>query len=130
MGWCLRDHFGRFVMAGTTWLEGNCSIVEGESIALLEALKNMENRGISHVIFETDSKSVVNAIHHFRGGSSEFSYLISRANNMLSCNPNSKVEIIKQQTNMVVHSLARATISWASRYTFETLFSLYYPFIE
>jgi ribonuclease HI len=97
MGWCLRDHFGRFAMAGTTWLEGNCSIVEDESIALLEALKNMENRGIFHVIFETDSKSVVNAIHHFRGGSSEFSYLI--------------FEIIKQQTNMVVHSLARVTIS-------------------
>jgi hypothetical protein len=50
-GWCLRDHTGLFVAAGTTWLEGNCSIIEGESIALLEALKEIEQRGISHVIF-------------------------------------------------------------------------------
>jgi ribonuclease HI len=108
-------------MAGTTWLEGNCSIVEGEYIALLEALKVVENRGISHVIFETDSKSVVDAIHHFRGGSFELSYLISRINNMLSCNSNFKVEFIKRQANMVAHFLARAAICWASRFTFEIL---------
>jgi ribonuclease HI len=81
-----------------------------ESIALLEALKVVENRGFSHVMFETDS--MVDAIHHFRGGSSKFSYLISYINNLLSCNPNFKVEFIKRQTNMVAHSLARATISW------------------
>jgi hypothetical protein len=28
--WCLRDHMWRFVMAGTTWLEGNYSILKGE----------------------------------------------------------------------------------------------------
>jgi hypothetical protein len=109
-------------MAGSTWLEGNCSIVEGESIALLEALKVMENRGISQVIFETDSKSVVDAIHHFCGGSSEFSYLISHINNILSCNPNFKVEFIKRQANM--HGCTfpcKGGISWVSRCTFETL---------
>jgi hypothetical protein len=37
--WCLRDHLGWFVMAETTWLDGNFSIVEGEALALLEALK-------------------------------------------------------------------------------------------
>jgi hypothetical protein len=61
-GWCLRDHLGRFIMAETTWIDGSCSIVEGESIALLEALKVMEQKGYSHVIFETDSKCVVDAI--------------------------------------------------------------------
>jgi hypothetical protein len=30
--WCLRDHLGRFIMAQTTWIDGSCSIVEGESI--------------------------------------------------------------------------------------------------
>ncbi|MCI04184.1 cytochrome P450, partial [Trifolium medium] len=50
-GWCLRDDEGRFVKAETAWMMGNCSIVEGESIALLEALKALEQRGTSHVIF-------------------------------------------------------------------------------
>jgi ribonuclease HI len=102
-------------------MDGSCSIVEGESIALLEALKVMGQRVISQVIFETDSKSVVDAIHHFRGGSFGFSIIISNINNTLSCNSNFMVKFIKRQTNMVAHTLARAVISWSSRCTFETL---------
>jgi hypothetical protein len=71
----------------------------------------MEQRGISHVIFETDSKSVVDAIRHFRGGNSKFSLFIYSINNFLLCNPNFKIEFIKRQANIVVHSLARAAIS-------------------
>jgi hypothetical protein len=97
------------------------AILEGESIALFEALKVLEQRGITDVICETDSKNVVDAIHHVRGGSSEFSYIMRHINNILSCNPNFKVKFIKRQANMVAHSLARAAISWGSRCTFETL---------
>ncbi|MCI01011.1 polynucleotidyl transferase ribonuclease H fold, partial [Trifolium medium] len=43
-GWCLRDHTGNFVVVDTYWNEGKCSITEGESIALLEAMKGMEHR--------------------------------------------------------------------------------------
>jgi ribonuclease HI len=95
--------------------------VEGESIALLEALKVMEQKGYAHVIFETDFKCVVDAIHHLRNGSSEFSFLISNTNNILSCNQNFMVKFIKRQANMVAHTLARAAISWSCRCTFETL---------
>jgi hypothetical protein len=51
-------------MAETTRIDGSCSIVDDKSIALFEALKVMYQRGYSYVIFETDSKSVVDAIHH------------------------------------------------------------------
>jgi ribonuclease HI len=81
----------------------------------------MRQRGMSQVIFETDSKSVVDAIHHFHGGNSEFSFIISTINNILSCNPNFKVKFTKQQANMVAHNLARAAISWTRRCIFETL---------
>jgi hypothetical protein len=49
--WCLCDHRGMFVAGGTTWMEGSCSILEGEFIALLEALQEMVRQGVSHVIF-------------------------------------------------------------------------------
>ncbi|PNX73684.1 ribonuclease H [Trifolium pratense] len=39
LGWVLRDDRGRFIMAAIAWMEGNCSILEGEALALLEALK-------------------------------------------------------------------------------------------
>jgi ribonuclease HI len=75
-------------------MNGNCTIVEGESIALIKALHAMEQQGISDVIFESDSKSVVDAISHLRGGSSEFSFLISSINNLLYRNPNFVVKFI------------------------------------
>jgi hypothetical protein len=71
----------------------------------------MEQRGLSQVVFETDSKSVVDAVQHFRGGSSEFSSIIGHINNVLLLNPNFMVKFIKRQANMVAHTLARAAIS-------------------
>ncbi|GAU43259.1 hypothetical protein TSUD_134030 [Trifolium subterraneum] len=119
--WCLRDHTGSFVVAATSWYEGKCSITGGESAALLEAMKDMEKRGITHVIFETDSKIVEDAIHKRSGGNSEFSSLISNIKNKLLSNPNFVVKFIKRQVNMVAHTLARAAISWSSRCIFELL---------
>jgi ribonuclease HI len=121
IGWCLRDCRGSFVLAGTMWKDGICSIVEGESIAILEAMKVITQKGISNVIFETDSKSTVDAIHALRGGNSEFCSFICHIQNALSCNQNFLVKFIKRQANMVAHTLARAAIAWASRCIFETL---------
>jgi hypothetical protein len=80
--WCLRDHRGQFITAETTWIDGNCSILEGESLALIEALRVLEQRGITHVVIEMDSKSVVDVIYHLRNGYSEFSLIISQINNV------------------------------------------------
>ncbi|KAK2448506.1 hypothetical protein QL285_007764 [Trifolium repens] len=90
-------------------------------MALLHALREIEQRGLSQVIFETDSKSVVDAIQHFRGDYSEFSSIIGHINNVLLLNPNFMVKFIKRQANMVAHKLARAAISWSRRYIVNTL---------
>jgi ribonuclease HI len=120
-GWCLRDHMGRFILAGTTRLDGNYSVIEGEATALLEAMKELKQRRISNVIFETDAKSVVDAIQFLHGGNSEFSLLVAHINNFLCSDQNFVVKFIKRQANMVAHSLARAAISWTSRCTFGNL---------
>jgi hypothetical protein len=39
-------------MAGTTWNQGKCPIIKSETIALLEAMKVMEQQGITHVILK------------------------------------------------------------------------------
>jgi ribonuclease HI len=121
ISWCLRDHQGRFVMAETTWFDENHSIVEGEALALLEALRAMTDRNMQQVIFESDSKNVVDAVHHYRGGYSEFSCLVAHINNLLASSSNFVVKFIKRQANMVAHTLARAAISYARHCTFETL---------
>jgi hypothetical protein len=70
-GWCLRDH-----------------------MALLEAMKAMEQRRISNVIFETNAKSVVDAIQFFHEGNSEFSLLVAHINNLLLSGQNFVVKFI------------------------------------
>jgi hypothetical protein len=119
--WCLRDHMGRFIMAGTTRLDGNYSVMEGEAKALLEAMKEIKQRRISNVIFETDANSVVDAIQLFHGGDSEFSLLVAHINNLLCSGQNFVVKFIKRQANMIAHPLARTAIFGASRCIFENL---------
>jgi ribonuclease HI len=112
---------GRFVLAGTHWKKGRCSVTEGESIALLQAMKEMEYRGITQVIFETDSKCVVDATHALRVGTLEFSSLIHNINNVLMISSNFVVKFVKWQANMVAHSLARTTVLWSNRNIIELL---------
>jgi ribonuclease HI len=64
VGWCLRDHMEMFVLVGIHWKDGWYSIAEGESIVLLQAMKEMELKGITQVIFKTDSKCVVLLIYY------------------------------------------------------------------
>jgi hypothetical protein len=99
--WCLRDHLGRFVAAETTWLAGNYSIMEGEALALYEALKAMHIRSITQMIFETNAKSVADALIHHRGGNSEFSLLVGHINNLLLSSPNFSVKFIKRLLGLV-----------------------------
>jgi ribonuclease HI len=120
-GWCLRDHRGMLVGAGTSWVEGSCSVIEGEAIALLEALRELEQRGLSQVIIEIDSKSLVDAIQHIHVGRSEFSSIVCHINNTLLLNPIFLVRFVKRQANIVAHSLARAAISWPRRCTLDSL---------
>jgi hypothetical protein len=86
VGWCLQDCSGSSVLGGTIWNDEICSIVVGESLAILEAMKVIEQRGISNVIFETDSKSTVDAIHALpvELQSLVLSFIISKS--MLLCN--------------------------------------------
>jgi ribonuclease HI len=89
----------------------SCSVLEGEAVALCEALQALQLRGISHVMIESDSKNLVDALHHLRGGNSEFSSLVSYINTLLLSSPNFSVKFIKRRANMVAHTLARAAIS-------------------
>jgi ribonuclease HI len=109
---------GCFVMAETNWMEGSCSIVEGESTAILKALQVMEQRGYTHVIFEMDSKSVVDAVHHLCGGSSEFSSLISKINNIMSCNQNFMVKFRASPEPVQAGPYHWASKFWRSQYFF------------
>jgi ribonuclease HI len=95
--------------------------MEGEAMAVIEAMEEMMERGISFVTFESDSKLVVDAISSKQVGLSEFSTLIAHIQNLLRMNNYFEVKYVKRQANKVVHSLARAAFSMSRRCIFDSV---------
>jgi ribonuclease HI len=120
-GWCVRDHRGRFILGGSSWIHGKCSSNEGETLALLEAMKELQQRGFDNVIFETDAQKIVCAIRRQNTGVSEFSSIINNIKCMLSFFPGFEVKPIRRQANRVAHTIARATLSWSGRHVIDLL---------
>jgi ribonuclease HI len=117
-GWCVRDDSGQFIRAGTHWLRGELSIIEAETLALLEAMRTTCQMNMQNVIFETDAQIVAGATNSNHVGVSLFSTIILNLKNLLHLNPNFEVKFVKHQANSVAHKLARAANSWASRCIF------------
>jgi hypothetical protein len=51
-GWCVRDNMGRFVIAGSSWINGKVSINEAEAMAMFEAMKQLQQRGYTNVVLK------------------------------------------------------------------------------
>ncbi|KAK2384992.1 putative mitochondrial protein [Trifolium repens] len=120
-GWCVRDHRGQFVLGGSSWIDGRCSSYEGEALALLEAIKELQQRGFANVIFETDAYNIVGAIRQRNTGVSEFSSIINKIKCLLSLYSGFEVKPIRRQANRIAHTIARAALSWSRRHVFELI---------
>jgi ribonuclease HI len=114
-GWCLRDSAGCFSAAGTNICRNTLTVVEGEAMTILEAMRVAISKGWSNIIFESDSKVVVDAVYSNNHGNSEWSSIILSIKSILQCNPNFEVKFTKRQANMAAHKLARVAYSWSSR---------------
>jgi ribonuclease HI len=120
-GWCVRDAGGLFVAAGTIFCNATVTVAEGEAVALLEAMRQCIACGWSNIVFESDSKVVVDAAHSNKQGNSELNSLISSINLLLHNHSNFEVKFTKRQANMAAHTLARAACSWPSRMFFTSI---------
>jgi ribonuclease HI len=119
--WCVRDSAGCFVAAGSNLCRYKVSVAEGEALALLEAMRDTLARGWSNIIFKSDSKVVVDAVHSKHQGNSEWSSLISSIKLLLHNHSNFEVKFTKRQANMAAHSLAMAACSWSRRMFFHNV---------
>ncbi|XP_045802361.1 uncharacterized protein LOC123895940 [Trifolium pratense] len=128
-GWCIRNSQGVFVAAGTNMSMHKLAIVEGEAMAILEAMRQATSRGWSNIVFESDSKVVVDAIQANHHGIAELSSIILSIKLLLQCNSNFEIKFTKRQANMTAHTLARAAISWSSRMFFHYVPRCIEPFI-
>jgi ribonuclease HI len=98
-------------------------------MAILVAMREVTSRGWSNIVFESDSKVVVHAIHANHNGISELCSIISSIKSLLQCNANFEIKFTKRQANMAAHTLARAALPWSTRMFFNYLPRCIEPFI-
>jgi ribonuclease HI len=120
-GWCICDHQGRFMLASSNTIQGRLNTIEGEALAIKNAIIEMIQKGFSHVIIESDSQIAIEAISSTHQGSLEFSAIISNIKFLLLVVSNFEVKFVKWQANMVALTLVRATYSKTSRCVFELI---------
>jgi ribonuclease HI len=118
---CVRRDDGSFLCAQTRNMSLVPTVLEGEALALLEASRLAVQQGWDRVVFESDSNTLVHAIINNNVGNSEFSTIVSSIKNNLSLLTNFEVKFVRRQANSVAHSLARASVSWASHRFFNVI---------
>jgi hypothetical protein len=74
---CIRDSAGVFVAAGTHSSRPFVTIVEGESMAILVAMREAVSRGWSNVVYESHSKVVDTVLKNHQGNSEWSSIILS-----------------------------------------------------
>ena len=87
------------------------TVLEGEAIALLEALHFADANRWNRVIFKSDSSTLVQALSSPSDGNSEFYAIVSSIIYQLYLQSNFKVKFVRRQANMIAHTLARAACS-------------------
>ncbi|GAU45877.1 hypothetical protein TSUD_401030, partial [Trifolium subterraneum] len=109
-GWCIRGSNGQFILAGSNILFEKLNIMEGEAMAIKEAMCESIQRGFTQVIFESDSKLVVDAILTRNIGVSELYSIISCIQSMLLSHPN--FEVIPKKRFYEVVTKDRVSLSF------------------
>ncbi|XP_073275463.1 uncharacterized protein [Primulina huaijiensis] len=88
---------------------GSVGIKDAEAMAFKEALSWIESMNVQEVIFESDSKIVVEAISSETEDNSEFGAIISECREVIRQKPSFSVCFTRRQANKVAHNLARAS---------------------
>lgn len=117
-GLCFRDSTGAFVIAKSAAISTALSVQEGEALALLEALELAVSLGFQKVLFEPDSKSIVDALSLPVCNVTELGNILARCKALLSTHTNFKLVFARRQINRIAHSLARASLSFTSPHIF------------
>jgi len=94
-------------------------VLDGEAIALLDAIHFADVNRWDRVVFESYSATLVQALSSPGHGDLKFYVIVSSIIYQLFSHFNFKVKFVKRQSNMVAHDLARTTCSWVSHHIFD-----------
>ncbi|XP_024633477.1 uncharacterized protein [Medicago truncatula] len=75
-GMCFRDSLGQLLLEKSDYMQNSATILKVETIGLLEAMEMAISNGMHNVIFETDSRSMENALYSTTTPLNEFGDLL------------------------------------------------------
>ena len=109
---CFRDSTSLFLLGKSDYFATSTTVLEVESLGLLEAIKVAISNDMQDVMFETDSKVLSDALHTTSTLANEFGDLVSHCRSLLVSRNDFFVSCVRRQANKVIaHSIARASLS-------------------
>lgn len=108
----IRDSDGKFVACRTRILPSLVDVKEAEALALRESLYWVASLNFFNVIFESDSKIIVDATNCPMSNPIEIDSLISSCISILNRLSSCKVDFVKRLANRVAHHFAQAASSY------------------
>ncbi|XP_058742674.1 uncharacterized protein LOC131615213 [Vicia villosa] len=105
--------------ARTEWFSPITDVDTVEALGLLAAINWVLDLGYDNVVFESDSKSVVDSVTIHKPNDSDFGTITRVCYQVLTHSTrNFQIKFIRRQANEVAHALAKATPSLASFHIF------------
>lgn len=121
IGIVFRNDQGMLINARSIPFEGMPDVRECEAMALLQGMTLAVDSGFQRVLFETDARVVVDAIHTLDDDISEFGDIIGRTRSILRDQEFFSVRAIRRQANGVAHGLAQLSRSLSCLVTLSDL---------
>ena len=128
-GICFCDSMGVLLLGKSDFYYSSSTVLEAESLGLLDAIKVAISHGMCDVMFETDSKILSDVIATTTTPINEFGDLVTQCRSLLLNRPDFVVSYVRRQTNRVAHSIARASLSHPSPHIFHHVTPTLYPLI-
>ncbi|KHN31016.1 hypothetical protein glysoja_020314, partial [Glycine soja] len=115
----VQDTDGTFISVMSSWFSGIPSPLEAEARSLQLALDWQSSQKQNNLILETDCKQIINCIKAKKFQNNEVGDILRNCVEKISTFQNCIVQFVTQQANQVVHSLARASRSFACLQLFD-----------
>jgi len=128
-GMCFRDSTRSFLLGKSDFSHSSATVLEAESLGLLDVIQVAISYGMHDVLFEIDSKVMSDALASTATPTNEFGDLVSQCRSLLLIRPDFVVSYIRRQANRVAHSIARASLSRPSPHIFHHVTSTMYQLI-
>lgn len=96
---CFRNHLGKLLTGKFDFLLVSVTILEAESISLLESMKTITLNGMQVVLFETGKKNLADVINSFITPQNEFGDLVKLCRKLLNTHSNFVVSYTQSHAN-------------------------------